>query len=137
MLYLGHPPTLKLWRDYMDRVKLLQEIAHKEKNGIFVVTVPSAVSANKTIKKILDNYCDSKTALFLSGGKTPRKLYGEISSEKTLKAGAVLMVDERFGEKLHRHSNELMIQGTGLLKYFESRNVRFYPILADEQEIKD
>ena len=121
----------------MDRVKILAEIGHKEKNGIFVVTVPTAVSANKTIKKILDNYCDSKTALFLSGGKTPRKLYGEISSEKTLKAGAVLMVDERFGEKLHRHSNELMIQGTGLLKYFESRNVRFYPILADEQEIKD
>lgn len=124
----------------MDRVKVLSEIAHKEKNEIFVVSVPTAASANKTVRKILDNYSDSKTALFLSGGSTPKKLYGEIAHEKTLRAGCVLQVDERFREKLHRHSNELMIKNTGLLKYFEDQNIRFYPMLEDkeiEQTSKD
>ena len=117
----------------MDRVKILAEISHKEKNGIFVVTAPTTISANKIVIKILENYCDSKTALFLSGGKTPTKLYEEISHEKSLKVGAGLMVDERFGEKLHKKSNELMIKNTGLLDYFESRNVRFYPIIGKEE----
>lgn len=117
----------------MDRVKLLQEIAHKEKNGIFVVTVPTAVSANRAVRKILENYSDSKTALFLSGGSTPKKLYEEIASEKKLRVGSALQVDERFGERLHRHSNELMIKNTGLLKYFEDQNIRFYPILNNKE----
>mgnify|MGYP001588303716 CR=1 FL=1 len=121
----------------MDRQQLLQEIAHKEKNGIFVVTAPTAISANKIVAKVLENYCDSKTALFLSGGSTPVKLYKEITAEKSLKIGAALMVDERFGEKLHKKSNELMIKNTGLLKYFESRNVRFYPIIVEEESLEN
>ena len=116
----------------MDRAKILLEIVYKDKNGIFVVTSPTAASANKVVKKILENYSDSKTALFLSGGSTPKKLYEEIASEKTLKVGSALQVDERFGQKLHRHSNELMIKNTCLLKYFEDQNIRFYPILNDE-----
>lgn len=121
----------------MDRQQILQEIAHKDKNGIFVVSVPTAASANKTYRKILEKYSDSKTALFLSGGTTPKKLYEEIASEKTLKIGAGLMIDERFGEKLHKKSNELMIKNTGLLNYFESRNIRFYPILAEEENLEN
>lgn len=121
----------------MDRVKLLQEIAHKEKDGIFVVNVPTAVSANKTVKKILENYADSKTAIFLSGGNTPKKLYEEIASEKTLRFGAALMIDERFGEKMHKKSNELMLKETGLLEYFENMNVRFYPILQNDIDLEN
>lgn len=117
----------------MDRVKILQDTPHKEKNGIFVVSVPTVVSANRAVRKILENYSDSKTALFLSGGSTPRKLYEDIASEKTLRVGSVLQVDERFGEKLHRHSNELMIQGTSLLKYFDEQNIRFYPMIEDKE----
>ncbi len=120
----------------MDRQQLLQEVPHKDKNGIFVVTAPTTISANKIVIKILENYCDSKTALFLSGGKTPTKLYEEIAHEKSLKIGAGLMVDERFGEKLHKKSNELMIKESGLLDYFESRNVRFYPIISGKKGLE-
>lgn len=121
----------------MDRVKILQEIAHKEKHGIFVVSVPTAASANRTVRKILANYSDSKTALFLSGGSTPRKLYELLAEQKSLRVGSVGLVDERFGEKLHKKSNELMIKNTGLLEYFESRNVRFYPIIGEEESLEN
>lgn len=121
----------------MDRVKILQEIAYKEKDGIFVVTSPTAASANKVVKKILENYSDSKTALFLSGGNTPRKLYEEIAQEKTLKVGAALMIDERFGEKFHKKSNESMLRDTGLLTYFEEQNIRFYPILQKDEDLEN
>ncbi|MBI4097520.1 MAG: 6-phosphogluconolactonase [Candidatus Levybacteria bacterium] len=118
----------------MDRQQLLQEVPHKEKNGIFVVNSPTAVSANKTVERILTNYCDSKTALFLSGGRTPIHLFEAIAVKKCIKTGAVGLVDERFGEKWHKGSNELMIKNTGILDYFESLNIRFYPILQDSKK---
>ncbi len=120
----------------MDRAKLLQEISYKEKDDVFVVNTPTAISANKTVKKILENYTDSKTAFFISGGNTPKKLYEEIALEKTLKVGAALMVDERFGEKMHKKSNELMLKDSGLLAYFEEQNIRFYPILQKDEGLE-
>ncbi len=121
----------------MDRVKILQEIPYRDKEGIFVVTALTAISANKTVRKILANFADSKTALFLSGGGTPKKLYEEIAEDRTLKIGAALMVDERFGEKLNKHSNELMIKNTGILDYFESLNIRFYSILQEDESLEN
>jgi 6-phosphogluconolactonase/glucosamine-6-phosphate isomerase/deaminase len=116
----------------MDRIGILQEIPYREKEGIFIVNSPTAISASKTIRKLLANYSDAKTALFLSGGNTPKKLYEEIAEEKALRVGAVLQVDERFGERFHKKSNELMIKDTGLLKFLEDQNIRFYPILEDK-----
>lgn len=121
----------------MDRSTLLGLNHFKNKDNILVVESPTAQSANETISEILEKYCDLKTTLFLSGGNTPKKLYEFMAAEKKLKVGAVGQVDERFGEKLHKKSNELMIKETGLLDYFESSNLRFYPMIQENVEIAD
>ncbi len=81
---------------------------------------------------ILKKEVDSNTLLLLSGGNTPKKLYQLIAEEKILKPGAVALVDERFGEPMHDQSNELMIQGTGLLDYFEQEGVPVFKILEGQ-----
>jgi len=121
----------------MDRQALLGLNHFKNKDGILVIEAPTSQKANEITSEILQKYSDQKTALFLSGGKTPIKLYEAIASDKTLKAGAVLMVDERYGQKLHKHRNELIIKSTGLLKYCEEQNIRFYPILQEDLDLAD
>lgn len=120
----------------MDRSTLLGLNHFKNKDNILVIESPTAQSANETISEILEKYCDLKTALFLSGGNTPKKLYEYIASQKKLKVGAVGQVDERFGEKLHKKSNELMIKETGLLDYFETSNLRFYPMIEGSVDLE-
>lgn len=124
----------------MDRQALLGLNHYKNKDGILAVEAATQQKANEIVAEILQKYSDAKTALFLSGGSTPKKLYELIASQKLLKVGAVGLIDERFGDKDHRHSNELMIKGTGLLDYIDSQNVRFYPILNNtsiESETKE
>lgn len=121
----------------MDRQSLVGLTHYKNKDGILVIEAPSVQKANESIAEILGKYSDSKTALFLSGGSTPKKLYEHLASQKILKAGAVGQIDERFGEKLHKNSNELMIKKTGLIEYFENMNTRFYPILQENIDIAD
>lgn len=120
----------------MDRSTLLGLNHFKNKENILVLESPTAQSANETISEILEKFCDLKTALFLSGGNTPKKLYEYIANEKKLKVGAVGQVDERFGEKNHKKSNELMIKETGLLDYFENSNLRFYPMIDEGADIE-
>jgi 6-phosphogluconolactonase/glucosamine-6-phosphate isomerase/deaminase len=122
----------------MDRQVLLGLNHFKNKNGIIVFESPTVNRANDVATEILEKYCDFKTAIFLSGGNTPKKLYELTAKNRNLKAGAVGQIDERFGKKGYRHSNEAMIEGTGLIKYFESKNIRFYPVLQNgELSIKD
>ena len=121
----------------MDRQSLIGLTHYKNKDGILVVETPTVQKANTSVAEILGKYSDFKTALCLSGGTTPKKLYEHFTSQKTLKAGAVGQVDERFGKQNHKKSNELMIQATGLLKYFENNNIRFYPILQSGVNIED
>lgn len=85
--------------------------------------------ANEQIKDLLYSFCDHKTALFLSGGSTPKSLYEALAKEKKLRVGSVAMIDERYGARLHPKSNELMIKETGLLDFLEKGNVKFNPIL--------
>lgn len=121
----------------MDRQALLGLNHYKNKNGILVFESPSVNKANEVATEILEKYSDFKTALFLSGGNTPKKLYEYLAEKKRLKAGAVGQIDERYGKRGHRHSNELMIENTKLVKYFESQNIRFYPMLESEKEIQE
>ncbi len=76
---------------------------------------------------------DRKTVLFLSGGKTPMPLYRKFAKEKIIKPGAVAIVDERWGEPMHRNSNEKMIKDTGFLDYLHSINTPFYSVLKSRK----
>ena len=116
----------------MDRSTLIGLSKYKNKSSIIVIEAQTTQKANETAAEILQKYSDNKTALFLSGGTTPKNLYKLISQKKSLKAGAVGLIDERFGKKGYRHSNELMIKTTGIIDYFENKNTRFYPILQNK-----
>lgn len=97
-----------------------------------IIKVKNPQEGIEVCKKLLYEKVSKNTALFLSGGSTPKTLYEILAKEKKLKVGAVALVDERFGEKLHENSNEKMIQRTGLIEYLKQVNVRFYPILEDK-----
>lgn len=88
-------------------------------------------------KKILYEKVDTKTALFLSGGKSPKPLYQNLAQEKKLHPAAVALIDERYGEPLHENSNEKMLQETGLLSYFQKEQIPFHPILQRGVSRKD
>jgi 6-phosphogluconolactonase/glucosamine-6-phosphate isomerase/deaminase len=113
----------------------------KEKNifshlndGVTIATVANLHEGFSLAKEILYQIIDPKTVLYLSGGSTPEALYEKLAQEEKLSAGAVGIVDERFGPKFHDKSNEKMIRDTGLLRYLEMRDIPFYPILTSHPE---
>jgi len=99
---------------------------------VTVATVANLHEGFTLTEEILYEILDNKTVLYLSGGSTPKELYKKIALAEKLSAGAVGMVDERFGPKLHNNSNEKMLQETGLLRYLQMRDIRFYPILQNK-----
>ena len=59
----------------------------------------------------------------------PQKFYINIlAKERKLNPGAVALVDERYGEKLHENSNEKMISDTGLIGYLHTTE---HPFLSN------
>ncbi len=79
-------------------------------------------------KETLYREVNQKTVLFMSGGKTPKPLYEEISKEKKLRCAAVAMTDDRYSMHFE-NSNEIMFKDSGIISYFEKSNISFYPIL--------
>lgn len=94
-----------------------------------IVKAKDPIEGIKSAKEILYKNCNSQTALFLSGGSTPKVLYQQLTTEQKLKTGSVALVDERYEEPMHENSNEKMIEETGLFKYFESQSVPVFNIL--------
>ena len=97
-----------------------------------IIKVKNSEEGVQICKKLLYEIVSKNSVLFLSGGSTPKTLYEILAKEKSLEAGAVALIDERFGERLHENSNEKMIQDTGLANYLSKQNIRFYPILEDK-----
>ena len=78
---------------------------------------------------------DQDVLLLLSGGTSPSVLYKLIVENRKLTPGAVVLIDERYGDMMHDKSNEKMIFDTGLISYFKSLGIPFYGILKkDEME---
>lgn len=105
--------------------------------GISVFTVENPQKGTSKASDILNKNTDGKTALFLSGGLTPRLLYKLLTKEKKLSVGAVGMVDERYGDPYHKNSNEKMLKDSGLLNYFKNKNIPFYGILRSNQDLEN
>ena len=95
-------------------------MAFTNKPGITIVK--NSLEGEEIAKDFLYKNSDTKTVLFLSGGKTPKSLYGEFLVENRLRYGAVGMIDERYGEVGHPNSNASMMEGFN----------PFYPILNGE-----
>ncbi|MBU4017211.1 6-phosphogluconolactonase [Patescibacteria group bacterium] len=98
-------------------------------SGVSVVKVVDQQKGFELAPNILSLIVDKKSVLYLSGGNTPKELYSKLAREESVVPGAVGMVDERYGLKLHENSNEKMIRDTGFLRYLEMLDIPFYPIL--------
>lgn len=101
----------------------------KKSNPLKLILVKDAAEGVEIVKNLLYKKVNKKTALFLSGGKTPKELYSELAQEEKINPGAVALIDERVGEILHENSNEKMIEKTGFLSYLEKNKIPFYSIL--------
>ena len=103
-----------------------------ENSGVTICRVSDQGVGLDLAEDILVKIVDKRTVLYLSGGSTPKELYKNLAKEEKLMPGAVGLVDERVGARFHGNSNERMIRDTGLLRYFEMRDIPFYPILNGE-----
>lgn len=113
----------------------IKNIIHKEHglfhthSGISMVTVSDQEKGLDLSKKILYEIVNSKTAFYVSGGRTPKDLYISLAKEEEIIPGSVALVDERYGKPFHEESNELMLRETGFLRYLQMRDIPFNPIL--------
>lgn len=119
---------------------LLQNQIHSHLNeGILVCNVSKPQGLALT-KDLLYALVSRKTALYLSGGSTPKSLYQTLATEEKLDSGVVGMIDERVGLKWHEKSNETMIRDAGLLRYLQMKDVKFFPMIngkGREEEADD
>ncbi len=99
------------------------------KNDLKIIHCGDKNKASQKGLRLLLRDVDDHTLLLLSGGTSPDLLYRLIAQDKTLKPGAVALIDERFGLPMHDNSNEKMIAGTNLLEYFNNQGVPFYGML--------
>jgi 6-phosphogluconolactonase/glucosamine-6-phosphate isomerase/deaminase len=106
-----------------------RKILYHINEGITFCAVQDEQQGVTLAKDLLYGLVDAKTVLYLSGGKTPQKMYKELFHEGRLLPGAVGQIDERFGESYHTNSNQRMLKDTELLRYFALRDIPFYPIL--------
>jgi 6-phosphogluconolactonase/glucosamine-6-phosphate isomerase/deaminase len=102
-----------------------------------IIVVDTLQKGIEKAKEILYGEIDSTTVLFLSGGLTPKPFYEVFAREQIIKPAAVGIVDERFGQPMHDHSNELMIKQTGLLDYFTLQKIPFYSMLQNGKSRED
>lgn len=97
--------------------------------GIQICTVPDSKAGTELLKEIVYAIVDQKTALYLSGGNTPKLFYQALAREEKLTPGVVGLIDERYGTPMHETSNEKMIGQTGLVKYLSILDIPYYTYL--------
>lgn len=120
--------------------KLLQQlfirhnISSHRNQGILIITVGDVAEGYRIAKEILYELVDKKTALFLSGGKTPKAILQRIAQERKLVLGVVGQVDERYGAPFHESSNELLFKEAGFLDYLKQVHVPFHSMLPKKSE---
>lgn len=120
----------------MNQKERYKDNEEKKKDGIRVIRTDEVRGA-EIAAGMLYEYADSDTVLFLSGGKTPERLYTRLAREGRLRAGCAALVDERYGEPGHAFSNERMLERTGLPEYFKKAGIPFYRILEPGKDIRE
>lgn len=116
-------------REKVRHFLILKNIFSHENEGILICNVSGAKQGLELAKSLLYELVDNRTALYLSGGSTPKPLYETLAWEEKLNPGIVGLIDERYGEPLHNHSNEKMLILSGLIRYFSMLDIPYYPIL--------
>lgn len=85
---------------------------------------------------LLRDGTNKNSAVYLSGGRTPKDLYIDLILRKGFAPGLVTLVDERYGKRFHSESNEQMLKETGILDFLKKENIPFAPILEGKARRK-
>jgi 6-phosphogluconolactonase/glucosamine-6-phosphate isomerase/deaminase len=109
----------------LQQERILAHLFH----GVLLATVRSEEEGISLATKLLYSLVDTRTVLYLSGGRTPKQFYQQLAGEEKLIPACVGLVDERYGMPRHENSNERMIAEAGLLRYLQMRDIRFHDIL--------
>jgi 6-phosphogluconolactonase/glucosamine-6-phosphate isomerase/deaminase len=114
-----------------DARQILQsrQLSVLEKDGMNVCTVKNSAEGIDAAAAIMNAVTDSMTALYLSGGSTPKPLYETFAREEKIKPGIVGLIDERYSDPLHENSNEKMIMQTGFIRYLSILDIQYYSML--------
>ncbi|MDP3982447.1 MAG: 6-phosphogluconolactonase [bacterium] len=101
-------------------------------NNMEIIEVKDKKEGARIAFDLLKKIVNKETALFLSGGSSPKVLYELISQDTTcsVKPLAFCTVDERWGSPDHKDSNELMIEQTGLYVYAKAVGIEVHKILG-------
>lgn len=113
----------------LQEVFTTHNISPHRNQGILIVPVIDQAQGIRITKDILYKLIDKKTALFLSGGKTPKEILRQIAREKKLEVGVVGQVDERYGQSMHENANELMFEQSGFLSFLTTEGITFHSML--------
>lgn len=95
---------------------------------IEIVKVKNREEGNLKAHDILKNVVDGQTLLALSGGTSP-DYEAMIVKPADIIPGAICVVDERYAEPFHQHSNELLLKNSQVIDYCERKGIDFYKIL--------
>ena len=101
------------------------------------IIVSSPAEGIQKAKELLYHKVTPDSALFLSGGSTPKPLYEQLAHERKLYPRAVGMIDERYGKPMHENSNEKMIADSGFLPYLYSIHCPVYHMLKEDTPMKE
>lgn len=113
----------------LQQVFVSHNVSPHRNQGILIVPVVDQAQGIRVVKDILYTLVDKKTALFLSGGRTPKEILKRIAQEKKLEVGIVGQVDERYGKSMHENSNEKMFEESGFLAYLKQQQITFTSML--------
>lgn len=108
----------------------LNILPHKNE-GVTIARVSNSHEGLTLTERILASIVTQQTLLLLSGGRTPKELYTSLAGKKLLHPGAVGMVDERYGKRMHKDSNEVMLINAGFREFLSRKNIPFYPVLHE------
>jgi len=115
---------------YRDALLKSLGIPFSTKDEIAICSVKNDNEGAKVAKDLLYGVADRNTSLFLSGGRSPKKLYELIAKDQKMIVGSLGVVDERFGNSMHESSNEFLLQSTGILDYFKKEKIVFHSMLS-------
>lgn len=95
---------------------------------IEIIKVKNRYEGSRKAYGILKEIIDRQTLLALSGGTSPDYRV-MIVDNGDIVPGAICVVDERYGEPYHEHSNELLLKNSQVIDYCQRKGIDFYKIL--------
>jgi len=102
-----------------------------------IIRVASIEEGIAKASQFLYKNVDRQTALFLSGGSSPKPLYEYLAHDARVQAATVALIDERYGAVMHESSNERMIKETNFFSYCNKTAIPVKTVLHNDISLEE